>query len=130
MQKVLFYSAAVILVFHGLIHLMGTTAYLKLGTIEALPYKTTVFGGAWDLGNGGIRVFGALWLLPAAGFVLCGVGMFAGWTWWPALTGAMAVLSLGLTVADWGVAYAGAAVNVVILGLLWLGPLVSARLQK
>ena len=45
--------------------------------------------------------------------------MFAGWTWWPTLVGITSGLSLLLTVLDWGVAYAGAITNGVILGVLW-----------
>jgi len=64
------------------------------------------------------------------GFVVAGVAMLAGWAWWPALVGVMAVLSLVLTLLDWSVAYAGAVINVVILGMLWLGPAVSAWLSR
>jgi len=125
MQKVLFAVAAAFLVLHGLIHLMGTTAYLKLGKIEALPYKTTLLGGSWNVGDGGIRAFGILWVIPAVGFFLAGVAMFAGWPWWPTLVGVMGVLSLVLTLFDWTVAYAGAVINLIILGLLWGGPALS-----
>src|SRR5512143_1042510 len=130
MQKALFAAAALFLILHGLIHLMGTTAYLRLGRIEALPYKTTLLGGSWSIGDRGIRVFGVLWAIPALGFVVAGVAMLAGWTLWPALTGVMAVLSLVLTLLDWSVAYAGAVINVVVLGMLWLGPVVSAWLSR
>lgn len=130
MQKALFAVAALFLILHGLIHLMGTTAYLKLARIEALPYKTTLLGGAWSVGDRGIRAFGVLWVIPAVGFFVAGVAMLAGWTWWPVLVGVMAVLSLVLTLLDWSVAYAGAVVNVVILGMLWLGPAVWAWLSR
>lgn len=108
MNRFLFAGAAAFLVLHGLIHLMGTAAYLKLGRVEALPYKTTLLGGAWHVGDAGIRVFGILWLVPAVGFVLCGIAIFAGWAWWPRLVGIMAAVSLVLTLLDWSVAYAGA----------------------
>ncbi len=130
MNRILFVGAAAFLILHGLIHLMGTTAYLRLGRIEALPYKTTLFNGAWNVGDTGMRVFGALWLVPAVGFVLCGTAMLAGWAWWPPLVGIMAAVSLGLTVLDWRVTYAGAIVNVLILGILWLGPAISSWLSR
>jgi hypothetical protein len=130
MNRILFASGAAFLIVHGLIHLMGTTAYLKLGRIEALPYKTTLLGGAWDVGDTGIRVFGALWLVPALGFVLCGTAMLAGWAWWPLLVRIVAAVSLGLTLLDWSVAYAGAIVNMVILVIIWLGPVVSTWLGR
>jgi hypothetical protein len=130
MPKALFAAAALFLILHGLIHLMGTTAYLKLARIDALPYKTTLLSGSWSIGDRGIRAFGVLWVIPALGFAVAGVAMLAGWTWWPVLVGVMAALSLVLTLLDWSVAYAGAVINVVILGMLWLGPAVSAWLSR
>jgi hypothetical protein len=37
--------AAVVLAAHGLLHLIGTAAYLKLADVQGFPYKTTVLGG-------------------------------------------------------------------------------------
>ncbi len=65
MLKIMFSVATVVLLLHGLIHLMGTAAYLKLAEIQALPYKTTVLGGRWDLGATGTSVYGALWAVAA-----------------------------------------------------------------
>ncbi len=44
-MKTLSVTAAVILILHGLIHLMGTVTYMKLGTVQGLTYKTTLLGG-------------------------------------------------------------------------------------
>ncbi len=60
MPKTIIIIASIILVLHGLIHLMGTAVYMKLTRIQGLNYKTTLLGGRWDLGEGGIKVFGAL----------------------------------------------------------------------
>jgi hypothetical protein len=38
---------AIVIALHGLVHLMGTFAYLKLAEVQGLPYKTTMFGGQW-----------------------------------------------------------------------------------
>jgi hypothetical protein len=70
MFKTMIIIASIVLVLHGLIHLMGTAVYMKLGTVEGLKYKTTLLGGRWDLGAGGIWVFGALWAVAAVGFVV------------------------------------------------------------
>ena len=111
----------VVLVLHGLIHLIGTAVYLRLADIQGFAYKTSVLGGRLDLGDGGVRAYGMLWLLAAIGFVLAALALMQGWDWWgPALL-AVTLLSLGLTSLDWSVAFAGAIVNIVILVLLWLG---------
>ncbi len=117
--------ASVILVLHGLIHLMGTAAYMKLAEIQQLPYKTTVLGGRWDLGSSGTAVFGMLWAVAAIGFVLTAVALFGNWDWWRSILIGVTLFSLVLTSLDWGVAYAGVIVNLVILLMLFLGPWIS-----
>ena len=130
MQQVLVVAGALFLMVHGLIHLMGTVAYLKLGRIENLPYKTTLLGGSWDIGDRGMRLFGALWVLPAVGFVLGGLALLAGWPWWQPLLTAVAVVSLTLTVLDWSSAWAGAVLNVVVLAVVLIGPTVRSAFKR
>ena len=36
---------AIMIALHGLVHLMGTFAYLKLAEVQGLPYKTTMLVG-------------------------------------------------------------------------------------
>ena len=111
----------VVLVLHGLIHLIGTAVYLRLADIQGFAYKTSVLGGRLDLGDSGVRAYGMLWLLAAIGFVLAALALMQGWDWWGTALLAVTLLSLGLTSLDWSVAFAGAIVNIVILVLLWLG---------
>jgi len=121
-MKILSIVIALALTLHGLIHLMGTVTYMKLGAVQGLTYKTTLLDGRWDLGENGIALYGALWALAAIGFVAAAVALLAGWGWHrPALMGA-AVFSLALTVLDWKVAAAGAVIDAAILAWLWLGP--------
>jgi hypothetical protein len=81
MKNILLVPVTLILAFHGLIHLMGATAYLKLGVLQGLPYKTTVLGGRVDLGELGIAVFGALWAVAALGFLSSVAGLLTNQTW-------------------------------------------------
>lgn len=122
MSKTILLIATAILVLHGLIHLMGTSVYMKLAPVEGFVYKTTLLGGRWDLGAGGISFFGALWLVGAIGFVAAAIGLWLGATWWQPLLLTVTLFSLVLTALDWNIAFAGVAVNLVILALLWLGP--------
>jgi len=113
--------APILLTLHALIHLIGAVVYLQLDRIEGFPYKTTLLNGLWDLGAGGIRVFGVMWLVAAVGLVISAAGMFFDSTWWPPVLAAFALLSLLLTGLDWSVAWVGLAVNVVILTALFVG---------
>lgn len=121
-MKLLTIIAAVVLALHGFVHLMGTTVYLRLGTIEALPYKTTLLGGRRDLGPMGIGMYGALWAVAVAGFVVAALAFGFGWGTWQGILLGVTLFSLLLTALDWQVALAGVALNLAILLLLELGP--------
>ena len=113
--------AAVILVAHGLIHLIGTTVYLRLGEITGFAYKTTLLGGRWDLGAAGIGVFGALWAVAAVGFIVAAIGMLTSSSWWQAALIAVTIFSLLLTGLDSSLAFAGIGLNIVILiAVFWM----------
>lgn len=121
-MKTLSVIAAIILILHGLVHLMGTVTYMKLGVVEGLTYKTTLLGGHWDLGEGGIRIYGALWAVAVVGFVLAATALLFGWFWWKPVLAGVAAFSLALTALDWKVASAGAILNIVILAWLAFFP--------
>ena len=127
MAKIALAFVVLVLVVHGLIHLMGTAVYMRLAEVKGLTYKTTVLSGHWDLGEGGIRVFGALWVLPAIGFVAAALALVAGWGWWQPLLLWTTLLSLALTGLDWSNAFMGAITDTAILVVLWLGPHIADR---
>lgn len=112
------YAAALVLVAHGLVHLLGTVVYLDLATVAEFPYKTTLLGGAFDVGDAGIRVYGLLWAVAAVGFIASAIALLTDWQSWRLLLFAVTAFSLGLTVLDWSVASAGVVVNLGILAAL------------
>jgi hypothetical protein len=124
--RILTIIAAVVLILHGLIHLIGTAVYVRRVEIKGLSYKTTLLGGRWDLGDAGIRVFGLLWILPAVGFVAVALALFAGWMWWKPVLAGVALVSLALTTLDWSSAFMGAIVDIVILALVLLAPRIAS----
>jgi hypothetical protein len=119
MSSLLRLLIAGVLFLHGIVHLLGTAVYLKLTAIPEFPYKTTLLGGLWDLGPGGIRLFGLLWAVAAAGFLGAALALLLDWTEWRTLLLVVTLGSLALTILDWTVAYAGIAVNVLILAALF-----------
>jgi hypothetical protein len=113
------YFTAFVLIAHGLIHLLGTTVYLRLGEVSGFSYKTTLFGNRWDVGPIGIGIFGAMWAVAALGFIVAAITMLIGSSWsQPVLIG-VTVFSLLLTGLDWSLAFAGVALNLVILALVF-----------
>ena len=122
--------ASLILVLHGLVHLMGTAVYLKLAEIEGLPYKTTLLNCSWDVGQSGMIFFGVLWALAGGGFLIGGVAWLAGKKLNRALLLITTCFSLLLTLLDYQSAFAGAVLNGMIL-LLWLSiPMLERRLKE
>ena len=129
MTRILHFLAGVLLIGHGLIHLMGTVTYMKLGVVEGLRYKTTLLGGRLDLGASWIAIFGALWAVAAVGFVIAAVAFLAEWSrWQPVLVG-VTLFSLILTALDWNSAFAGVIFNIGILLVIWLEPQFSIRIS-
>jgi hypothetical protein len=120
MNRTVTVIASVVIALHGVIHLMGAAAYLKLSVVQGLPYKTTVLGGRWNLGETGMAVFGVLWAVAALGFVVCALALFNRQAWFRFVLVDATLLSLVLTVLDFDVAFAGVVVNLVILTTLWL----------
>jgi hypothetical protein len=118
MESLALYAATFIIFMHGLIHLMGFTAYWKLAELKELPYKTTLLDGRWDVGDGGIRMFGALWLVVAVAYMIVTYGLLTEQEWWRTMMAVVTISSLVLTILDANVAYAGVVVNIVILGIL------------
>lgn len=103
-------AVAVMLGVHGLIHVMG---FLKLWQLAAVPQLTgrTIV----PLTDSGMRIVGLLWLAAALALVvaalLCSLGRES---WWQAGAVALA-LSQVLIVLQWHDAWAGTAVNALLL---------------
>jgi hypothetical protein len=119
MITIIKFVAVLILIVHGLIHLMGTTVYMKLGEVQGFSYKTTLLNGRWDLSVPGIRFFGALWIFPAVGFLVIAIALLMDWSWWQSMLVPVTLFSLVLTGLDWSMAFAGASLNIAILLLIW-----------
>lgn len=120
MRKYLPYVAAVALAPHGLIHLLGIGVYFELVEMADLPYKTTLLGGAINVGDAGIRVFALLTAVAGVGFVASAVALVTGWRYWREVLLTVTVFSLVLTTLDWTVASAGVLANLAILAGLFV----------
>jgi hypothetical protein len=114
------YVFAALLLVHGFAHLVGFIVPWKLGKLEEMPYRTTLLGGRWDVGDVGIRGMGLLWLLVGLalftlGGTLAVTGSLAGG---PLL--AFSLASAILCVLGWPDSRFGLVANAVIVGLYLL----------
>jgi hypothetical protein len=118
----------ILMVLHGVAHVPGFVGSWRLATLEGVPYHTTLLGGHLDVGDGGMRVVGAVWLLTALAFGATAAGALGNRSWWVSLALGAVVMSAALSILEWPIARAGLLVNLVILGIVaagsrlhWLG---------
>jgi hypothetical protein len=116
---------AVLLVAHGVAHLVGFVSSWKLATLAEVPYRTAVFSGRVDVGDFGIRVMGVLWLFAALAFLVAAFAVATETGWAVRVTLAAVTASLILCVVGWPDARIGVAVNVGLALLL----AIAARLN-
>src|SRR3990170_2517992 len=102
---------------HGLVHLIGFVVPWKIASPEGFTYNTTILAGRVELGDGGIRSFGVLWLLATVAFVLAAVGLWAGQSWWWPLAIGVSIASIALCVLGLPDAWIGILANPLVLGL-------------
>lgn len=114
-------AIALLMALHGIAHLPGFLNSWELVTLEELPYQTTVLAGRLDVGDGGMRMLGVLWLAMAAVFVACAGGALARGSWWLPWAAGAAMASLVLSAVEWPDARIGVAVNAFLLVALFLG---------
>ena len=112
---------AILLVAHGVAHLVGVVSSWKLAVLPELPYKTVVLSGRVDVGDAGIRVMGVLWLLAALAFLVAAFAVATEAGWAVRFTRAAIVASLIVCVVGWPDARIGVAVNVGLARLLAMG---------
>ena len=113
--------AAIFLILHGLIHLIGFLVSWGLVEIDSFKYGTSILAGKVDLGRTGIRRVGILWVVGAIGFVIAGVGLWLVTPWWFTLLIGVTLYSLVLCILGWPDSQYGFYINLVILGVLLFG---------
>jgi hypothetical protein len=118
---VLRFALAMILIAHGAVHIVGFVVPWRLATLTEMPYKTTLLGGRLNVGEGGIRAVGVLWLLAAMGFVISGAALILLAPWWPSITLVSAGYSLALTILGWPDSRIGIPIDVILLGYVLIG---------
>lgn len=119
--------AAVVLALHGLIHLIGFVTPWRIAALQGFTYRTTALNGALEIGDPGVRLIGLVWLGLAIGFVAAGYGIWRGEPWALALTVILAIVSLVVCILGLPEAFAGIAINIVILGAVAYAAILRPR---
>ena len=107
---------ALIFLGHGIAHLPGFLVSWELVVLE--PYRTTILVDYFDIGDRGIRVMGAMWLLGFLAFALSSVGVWLRRSWWSRVALLTAIFSMVLCALDWPDAQIGLYINVALIVFL------------
>ena len=102
MRSLIRWTAGLIVVIHGLIHLMGVVKGFGWGEVSQLaePISTSM---------------GVVWLVAAVVVLAAGGMLLAGLRWWWAVAAVAAVVSQVVIVTSWTDAKAGTAANVLLV---------------
>lgn len=100
----------ILLIGHGLIHVLGPLEIWGLADVEALSGDPTV-----DLGSAAVQAFALAWLCALVTLGVAGIAVIARRPWWRALAIIGVVVSQVAIVAWWNDAAAGTVANVLII---------------
>jgi hypothetical protein len=81
----------ILLIGHGLMHILGPLEIWGLADVEAMSGDPTV-----DLGSAAIQAFGLAWLGALVVLVVAGIEVIARRLWWRVLAAVVFARSLGL----------------------------------
>lgn len=105
----------ILLIVHGLIHVLGPLEIWGLADVETLSGDPTI-----DLGSAAIQAFALVWLCALGTLVVAGVLVIARHPWWRALAVIGVVISQVAVVAWWEDASAGTVANLLIVAAVVL----------
>ncbi|HTP24419.1 MAG TPA: hypothetical protein VMK12_02015 [Anaeromyxobacteraceae bacterium] len=112
---------AIVLLAHGVAHLVGFVVPWRLATLPDVPYRSTILGGRIEVGDIGVKALGVLWLIAALAFAAAGAEVLWHASSWRSHVIVAATASLALCIAGWPDARIGVAVNVALIAMLALG---------
>jgi hypothetical protein len=115
------FIVGLVFIVHGFAHTVGFVVPWKIASLDEAPYKTTVLGGRLDLGHGGIRFVGILWLLAALAFFGAGALVIGRFEVWQPFTLSTTVFSLLLCFMGLPDSRLGIPINIVILVFILAG---------
>ena len=117
---------AVLLLAHGVAHLPGFFVSWQLRSVPEMPYRTAIFGGSVDVGDGGIKAIGGAWLVLSVLFVVAAGVTLTRPTWQPFVYIAIGQ-STAMCVVGWPDARLGLVANAIIVLILVIGVRIGWR---
>lgn len=100
---------AIVMILHGLIHLMGGINELDLAKIQDLSGKTLI-----PLSDSFRTIFGVIWFITVGLFILSAIGLLLKQQWWKAIAICAIIVSQLLIIICWPDAKWGTIPNILI----------------
>lgn len=122
--------AGLFVIAHGIAHLMATSVYWRLTESPDLPYTTLILGGQLDLGETGVQLFGAVWLLAGLFTAAGGAALMARLPRARLILLAAALFSLAICLLVYDRAQVGIVINLAILLAVAVAQRWPARSQQ
>jgi hypothetical protein len=113
-------ALAVFLFIHGLAHIVGFLVYWKIMKDKDVEYKTTIFPGNMNVGDGGIRFVGFVYLLVAIAFGFLGYNLLSNGVYFWEYIWTVTIVSTVLTITGWPDTKIGVLANVILIFFLAL----------
>ena len=121
-------ALAIFFIAHGFAHVIGFIVYWKISDFEEMRYKTTILNGKVDVKDTGIRIIGTFWLLLTLAFIINGIVLIMGSSFWELLALYISVISLIFCILSWPDSKIGVGVNILILVFLYLNKIYEANI--
>ena len=107
------YIAALVLIAHGIGHLVGfLPAWTKID--PGFKDRPWVLPGARTIDSGTGKAWSAIWIASLVLFIISGIGVFMGGTWWRQWAIIGSVVSIVAIVPWWNTVIAGAKAGVAL----------------
>lgn len=110
---------AVALMLHAAVHGLAFAATYEVGPHHS---RLRAYLATLDNGEQGAKLLGVAWAAVGSALSVASVASLFAPSWWPTFCAASLMTSLCLCLAEWPIssaARAGAAVNAVMLAMLW-----------
>ena len=112
---------AIVLIVHGLAHLVGFAVPWGLVDREGVMHQTALLGGLFEVSQRALRALGIVWLLLAAALVTVGIAFALRRSWAPSAATLMVAASLVMCVIAWPITRIGLGINVALIAALLIG---------
>ena len=111
-------AVALFLFIHGFAHIVGFVVYWRIMKVKDVEYKTTIFPGSMNVGDGGIKFIGFVYLISALAFGFMGYDLLTNGVYFWEYIWTVTMVSTVLCITGWPDTKLGILTNVILIVFL------------